>query len=119
MLRFWPEELITTPEQFGQHWLSCAEGFCNRSHEVAGLLLRYEELADVAGLLLRYEALADPRNDVDQVEEYLGFPVDRGARKMVLGASPGGTVLPEDLDRLQQVVEPLASKLGYTRTRTS
>jgi hypothetical protein len=100
VLRFWPEELITAPEQFGEHWLRCAEGFCNRFQEVGGLILRYE-------------TLADSRSDVGPLEEYLGFPVDRGARKMVLGASPGGSLLPQDMDRLQQVVQPLADKLGY------
>ena len=44
VLRFWPEELVTTPEQFGSHWRSLAEGFCNRFREVGGLLVRYEAL---------------------------------------------------------------------------
>jgi hypothetical protein len=48
-----------------------------------------------------------------------GFPVDRAARKMVLGASPEGGVLPEEMDRLQQIVHPLASRLGYTRPSIS
>jgi Sulfotransferase family len=30
VMRFWPEALITTPEQFGVHWIQLADGFCNR-----------------------------------------------------------------------------------------
>ena len=102
VLRFWPEELITTPEQFGRHWLSRAEVFCNRFQEVGGMLIRYE-------------ALADPRSDVRPLEDYLGFPLDLAARKIVVGASPVGSVLAEEMERLQQNVHRLADKLGYAK----
>jgi hypothetical protein len=46
VLRVWPEEMITTPEQFGSHWLNLAGGFCNRFQDVGGLLVHYEKLAD-------------------------------------------------------------------------
>jgi hypothetical protein len=100
VLRFWPEQLITTPEQFGQHWLSRAEGFCQRSHEVGGMVLRYERLTDIA-------------TDLRPVEEYVGFPLDRVARKIVVGASPGGSVLSDEMERLYQIVRPMADRLGY------
>jgi hypothetical protein len=100
VLRFWPEELITTPEQFGNHWLSLATGFCNRFQEVGGLLIRYE-------------ALTDAHFDVKPLEEYLGFRVDAMARKIMLGASPAGALQPDEMSRLHKIVQPLTDRLGY------
>jgi hypothetical protein len=100
VLRFWPEELITTPEQFGRHWVQLTEGFCTRAGEVGGLLLRYE-------------ALTGPDFDSRTVETYLGFGLDAAAQKTSVGAAPPGNLVPEETARLARVVGPLASRLGY------
>ncbi len=100
VLRFWPEELVTTPEQFGIHWLNLASGFCDRAEEVGGILIRYE-------------ALIEPGFDVRPLEEYLGFGLDLVARKIMVGASPPGVVSSDELVRLQEIVSPLAIRLGY------
>ena len=100
VLRFWPEQMITTPEQFGGHWLEVAEGFCRRCQEVDGLLLRYEQLV-----------AAD--FDAKTLDDYVGFATDPLARKIMLGASPAGGVDTQEIRRLQTVVRPLADRLGY------
>lgn len=100
VLRFWPEELITTPEQFGSHWVRLAEGFVNRFQEVGGLLVRYE-------------SLIEPDFDVEIMEEYLKCGLDLLARKIILGASPSREVPNDEMKRLQKVVDPLAARLGY------
>jgi hypothetical protein len=100
VLRFWPEELITTPEQFGNHWCDLAEGFCNRFQEVDGFLLRYE-------------ALKEPAFDLKPLETYLGLELDLLAQQVIVGASPAGTFAFEEMERLQQIVRPVATRLGY------
>jgi len=100
VLRFWPEELITTPEQFGNHWRRLVEGFCGRAQETGGVLVRYE-------------VAKGPDFNAKTLEDYLGFELDLAARKMTLGASPPGPLLPEEMDRLERVVGPLARDLGY------
>jgi hypothetical protein len=103
--RFWPEDLIDTPEKFGQHWLNLAWGFSSRFQEVDGFLLRYE-------------ALCDPLFDPKPLEKYLGFELDLQARKVIVGGSPPGNLLVQEMDRLQWVINPLASYLGYTNPFT-
>jgi hypothetical protein len=103
VLRFWPEELILTPEQFGRHWVDLAAGFTDRWRDVAGKLLRYESLTDAA-----YDGAA--------FQDYLGFKLDAVAQKVMVGASPPGPLNPDELDRLEQIVKPLASSLGYENT---
>jgi hypothetical protein len=100
VLRVWPEDFIQTPEQFGQHWLKLAKGFCERHREVGSMLIRYESLkaADF---------------DAKPLETHLGFKVDPIAQKVVLGASPPGSVSMEEMQRLQATVAPLAGRLGY------
>lgn len=103
VLRFWPEELISTAEQFGRHWLSLAEGFCNGFRRVGGLVIQYD-------------SLVAPSFDPKPLEEYLGFPVDMGARKVLIGASPPGEVVPEEMAQLERIVTPMAERLGYRRS---
>lgn len=100
VLRFWPEELIMSPEQFGAHWLSIANGFSERSHEVNGFVLHYE-------------SLADPNGDLKPLQNYLEFDLDVLARKVVVGASPPGAVKPDEMSRLRELVAPLATRFGY------
>jgi hypothetical protein len=40
--------------------------------------------------------------------------VDLAAQKVLVGASPPGAVQPEEMQRLHEVVSPIASRLGYT-----
>src|SRR5262249_21150466 len=94
------EELITTPEQFGRHWVQLTEGFCTRAGEVGGLLLRYE-------------TLTQPDFDLRTVETYLGFGLDAAAQNTSVGAAPPGMVSPEETARLARAVAPRASRLGY------
>jgi hypothetical protein len=105
VLRFWPEELITTPEQFGNHWRNLADGFCNRYQEVDGFLLRYESL-NSSGF------------DAKPLETYLGVELDLQARLVVVGASPAGALADDEVHRLQQTVDPVAGRLGYVKTLT-
>jgi hypothetical protein len=100
VLRFWPEELVTTPEQFGNHWVTLASGIVDRAHEVGGLVVRYEQLVD-------------PEYDVKPIEAYVGFALDQMARKIMVGASPSGEVPAQEMNRLAAVVEPVADRLGY------
>jgi hypothetical protein len=100
VLRFWPEELITTPEQFGSHWRALADGFRNRCQEVGGLVVRYE-------------SLKEPDFDTTPLEDYLGFSLDLLAQKVTVGASPQGVIPLEEMERLEKVVNPLADLLGY------
>jgi len=102
VLRFFPEPLITTPEQFGSHWLKLAEGFCNRHREVDGLLLRFE-------------TFTKPDFDVKPLEQYLGFGLNLVAREKRVGASPAGPLSEDEMERLHKVVEPLAKRLGYLK----
>ncbi len=99
-LRFYPEPLITTPEQFGSHWASIVESCCDRFEKVGGFPLRYE-------FLIR------PDFDLRPLSAYLGFEPDPVARESWVGAAPPGAVAVEEMERLQRVVGPLANRLGY------
>jgi hypothetical protein len=100
VLRFWPEELITTPEQFGRHWLNLTEGFVDR-------------FKTVGGLVVRHEALRQPDFQAKELEDYLGFEVDRQAGQKVVGASPAGQLDVQEMAVLDKIVGPLAKRLGY------
>ena len=99
--RFWPEPGVATPEQFGIHWSSIVESCCDHFEKVCGFPIRYEVLV---------------RGDFDMrpLAEYLGFEPDPAPLKMWIGASPPGAVAPEEMERLQKVVGPMADRLGYS-----
>ena len=52
--------------------------------------------------------------DMRPLAEYLGFEPDPAPLKMWIGASPPGAVAPEEMERLQKVVGPMADRLGYS-----
>jgi hypothetical protein len=100
VVRFYPEEQIRTPEQFGRHWLELATCF-------------HEQHAKVGGRLLRYDNLTSQAFDSQSLEEYLGFKLDLSVRDTRLGASPRGTVAADEFARLHQVIGKFADGFGY------
>ncbi|MCS6852800.1 MAG: sulfotransferase [Gemmataceae bacterium] len=101
VIRRWPEDVWHTPEQFGQHWLSLAQGF-------------YQSHAQVGGRLILYEQLLSPGFDPRPLEEYLGVPLNMQARELrVPGAVGDNPISPDELLRLHAVVGPFAAQLGY------
>ncbi len=99
-VRFYPEPEITTPEQFGAHWSSIVESCCDRFEKVDGFPIRYE-------FLIRSDF------DLKPLAAYLGFEPNPAVREIRVGVSPPGWITREEVERLQQVVGPMADRLGY------
>lgn len=99
-LRFYPEAVISTPEQFGSHWVSIVDS-CN------------DRFATVEGFPVRYEQLIRRDYNLRPLASYLGFEPDPMAREKQIGVSPAGSIDVAELERLQHVVGPTADRLGY------
>ena len=95
----WPNEPVYTPEQFGLHWKTLLQGYITDSHKVDGMLIKYEELCD-------------KDFDFSNLENFLELKLNKSTLKKVINstkrlASPG------EFKRLNSVVNPLATELGY------
>ena len=96
----WPDQPINSPERFGNHWRSLVESFLQHADELRGKLIRYEDLCS-------------PQFDAAELNEYLGCELDLKARAAIVGASNAISVSAHEWQRLQEIVEPLATQLGY------
>jgi hypothetical protein len=102
----WPNEPILTPSSFGDHWRLLTEGFLASAS--AG-----------EGLFVKYESLKDRSVDLDAIEAYLGYEVDRGVLDSVVGSSRSGDFkslwAPRiEMMLLKRAVSPVAEQLGYS-----
>lgn len=100
--RRWPDQPVFTPVDYGKLWKEFTNGFVERSAEVDGLLLRYEELKTPA--------------TKKRIENYLGFPIANPDSLSRIGRSipQRGAWLPRlEARLLRQQIEPLSSTLGY------
>ncbi|MEX1026426.1 MAG: tetratricopeptide repeat protein [Candidatus Paceibacterota bacterium] len=97
----WPDRPLDARE-FGRHWRQLTASF-------------YEKHDELGARLLCYEDLIGGRCDLEELENFLGVPVDQAA----LSANPGGwprqQIEPDEsqLEILREEVEPLAEQLGY------
>ncbi len=98
----WPDRPVFTPSMFGAHWRRLTQGYLHHAQALEALLVRYEDL-QVDDTL------------IEQIETYLGLPIDRSllARKV-----SGAWVEQAHVNRLERwllkrAVGPLAQELGY------
>ncbi len=96
----WPDHPLTVAG-FGRHWRELVASFLEGHQQVAGLLVKYEDLAagNFAG-----------------IEDYLGFPLAREAAQIkadVGGPAPLESVPQPELVALEKEVGELAGRLGY------
>lgn len=85
----WPDEMVTTPSEYGRVWAEMARGFIDGCSAVDGLLVRYEDL--------------DNPVDVERIERYLGWRVPRSSCMRRVRGRGGGTHAPSDKTRLPRV----------------
>lgn len=101
----WPNERVLSPAHFGRVWRSLADGFVSGHEKVGGLLIQYEDLIE-------------GRFPIDRIADYLELDLsDDALGKRVSGR---GRVQLEEVPAFEQrhlarQVEPLASRLGYSR----
>jgi hypothetical protein len=102
----WPDQPISSPEQFGANWLRLTKSFLSAAQELGAMTLRYEEITS-------------PEYDWTDVEHHIGHPVDTAQMlHKVTGHSPNAdprdpAALHQELYRLSDVVHDVASSLGY------
>ena len=102
----WPDHPLTSPEQFGAHWLSMAQGFLAQAEELGAMVLRYEDIKS-------------PDFNWTAVEQHIGHSLDRGAVEYrVSGHDPDAKLtdletIHRELFRLSNVVNTFASSIGY------
>lgn len=99
----WPHESVSDPETFGAYWVKQTTGFLNQFEQVDGYLIRYEDLCD------RTVKIAD-------IGAYLGTNLNAEVLESRIGSSKQTQIPPAALlKRLERVVSPLATQLGYER----
>ncbi len=100
----WPETPVFTPVQFGKHWKELLDSYISSHKSVDGFLIKYEDLCHGN---LDYDALA----------EYLDEPVNREILETKVAgqrATNEQGLSSLEIRLLRSVVEPTASKLGYS-----
>jgi hypothetical protein len=101
-----PDLLIDTVEKFANHWLNCSISFIQSSKSLNAKIIQYEHMIA-------------PDFDWTDIENFLGFEVDKNALKNKVDGKNFHSLNPEslehELNQLEQLVNPLASKLGYSR----
>ncbi len=98
----WPDQLVSTPRQFGKIWRRSVTDFLGGYQSVDGFLVPYEALSDQTTLLA--------------LSEYLGEKLSQPKDLMRLRGYQGpeaDAANPLDMARLEAVVQPVAARLGY------
>ncbi|MBR8827192.1 MAG: sulfotransferase [Gomphosphaeria aponina SAG 52.96 = DSM 107014] len=105
-LKKWPNEFIDTPAQFGLHWQELLAGYLAEAEKVDSMIFSYEELCS-------------DEFDYEKLEKFLGISINlsilndkkKGFKKQ---KNLQEETLAQEIKELKEVVESLASDLGYS-----
>ena len=98
----WPKNPIRTPHSYGTYWRNTVQGYIDNSHEVDGLVIKYEDLC--SGTL-----------SIDTLEEYLGIDISRDILSKKLGSTKKKKNIPwAERAILKNSLHALAKDLGYS-----
>ncbi|MFZ9737580.1 MAG: hypothetical protein ACO3EZ_06185 [Prochlorotrichaceae cyanobacterium] len=104
-LRLWYAEQqkhVHSVKAFGLYWRDMVTGY-RQGWEALG------------GLLLPYEAFCGGEPSTEAIADYLELKLDPAVMTRRIGSQEKKTPLsPQQIRRLQRVVDPLAAQLGYT-----
>ena len=97
----WPKEAVYGPKKFGTYWLQQVTDFMEKSDQVNGYLIKYEDLCN--------------RNiSVQDIANYLDTELDENILDSKIGSYKNKKPIPKYLlKNLEKVVSPLAEKLDY------
>jgi hypothetical protein len=105
----WPDDPVTEPTRFGQHWRALVDGYLSDHAALGGFVVRYEDLVEgriTVKALAGHVGLAEPAV----------VTLDRIASRPRAGwksPPPLERVPDEELALLRAAVEPVATRLGY------
>lgn len=100
--RYWPDEVVISPAEFGRVWADAARGFHEAADELGAHLVRYE---DITG--------PDASRHWDALAEHLGVTFDPRAISTRVGSSPSREICAAERHALARTVAHAAPLLGY------
>lgn len=97
----YPDDPISTPQRFGQHWKDLLEGF------IAGA-------SKVDSIFLKYEDLCEGNVDFAHLESFLGLKLNQQVLENILFSTKKDSLSQDEVRLLSSTVEPMAASLGYS-----